>query len=94
MLETCCSESGFAPRVPFEINEIETIRALVGSGTGIALLPATETTSHDVVAVPLSGDRARDIALVSARHRPTAPVERFRCYILSNSSLNFPIEGL
>lgn len=35
-----CRESGFEPRISCESGELETVRALVASGLGVALLPA------------------------------------------------------
>lgn len=77
LLDAWCSEAGFVPLVPFEINEIDTIRNLVGSGLGIAVLPASEATTPGIVEIPLLGKRTRDVGLVTAPHRPTAAVTRF-----------------
>lgn len=85
VLETWCSEAGFTPRVPFEINEIDTVRALVSSGMGVAILPPSEHPDPGVAALPLSGNRTRDVGLVTGHHRPTAAVDRFRSYILGLS---------
>ncbi|MDJ0393651.1 LysR substrate-binding domain-containing protein [Rhodococcus sp. G-MC3] len=78
ILDDWCSAAGFVPRVPFEINEIDTIRALVGDGLGIALLPAGDSPNNTVVTVSLSGDRTREVGLATSRYRPTAAVTRFR----------------
>nr|WP_296773979.1 LysR family transcriptional regulator [Rhodococcus sp. (in: high G+C Gram-positive bacteria)] len=83
ILDDWCSDAGFVPRVPFEINEIDTIRALVGSGLGIALLPAGDSANGSVVAVPLSGHRARNVGLASGRYRATAAVARFRKHVVN-----------
>lgn len=88
LLDAWCGEEGFSPRVPFEINEIDTIRALVRAGLGVALLPIAETVDSGVVAVPLSGSRTREIALVTGRRRPTAATERFHTYVTEH--LSFP----
>ncbi len=89
LLDTSCREVGFTPRVPFEINEIDTIRALVRTGLGIALLPIAESVDPGVVAVPLSGCRVRDIGLVTGRRRPTAATARFHTYVTENLSFPF-----
>ncbi len=84
LLDAWCMDAGFAPRVPFEINEIETIRALVGAGLGIALLPGRESTDPRSVAIPLRDRRTRDIGLASGRHRPTAAVTRFHSHVMDH----------
>jgi LysR family transcriptional regulator, transcription activator of glutamate synthase operon len=35
-----CGEAGFSPAVAFEADDVATVRALVGAGLGIAILPA------------------------------------------------------
>ncbi|MET4047493.1 DNA-binding transcriptional LysR family regulator [Rhodococcus sp. UYP5] len=83
LLDSWCTEAGFTPRVPFEISEIDTIRALVGHDLGVALLPG-ESEHFSVVAVRLSGSRDRDVGLVTGNHRPTAAVSRFTQYVVEN----------
>jgi DNA-binding transcriptional LysR family regulator len=87
LLDNWCAEAGFRPRVPFEINEIDTVRALVGSGLGVALLPVAESTDPSVVTVPLTGHRGREVALVTGRYRPTAAVARFHAHVVSSEFL-------
>lgn len=41
--ERLCREAGFTPRVAFEGEEAETLRALVAAGLGVALLPPPRT---------------------------------------------------
>lgn len=81
LLDEWCAEAGFVPRVPFEINEIDTIRALVRTGLGVALLPAAEVQDVGVKAVPLTGARARQVGLATTARKPTAAVERFRTHV-------------
>lgn len=81
LLDSWCSEADFVPRVPFEINEIDTIRALVGSGMGIAILPAAESADPEVVTIALTGNRLRNIGLTTGHHRPTAAVARFHRHV-------------
>jgi DNA-binding transcriptional LysR family regulator len=45
MTERLCAEAGFAPRIAFEGEEVETLRALVAAGLGVALLPPARATS-------------------------------------------------
>jgi DNA-binding transcriptional LysR family regulator len=46
-----CHEAGFQPRVAFQVDEIATSQALVGTGVGVTLLPslALSTRREDVV---------------------------------------------
>lgn len=50
-----CRAAGFEPRVACESGELETVRALVGAGLGLAIVPqlGTRTLPRSVVAVPL-----------------------------------------
>lgn len=80
-LDSCCEKAGFTPNVAFEISEFETIRALVGHGLGIAVLPAAETPHPSLASIPLSGVRARTIGLATGNHQPTAAVARLRDHI-------------
>ena len=43
LTERLCRDVGFIPRVAFEGGEIETLRALVAAGLGVALLPPPHT---------------------------------------------------
>ncbi|MCL2535926.1 MAG: LysR family transcriptional regulator [Nocardiaceae bacterium] len=87
LVDSWCADAGFTPRVSFEITEFETIRALVGHGLGVALLPAAETPHDDVVAVPLVGARDRGIGLASGHHRPTPAVSRLREHLVARAAV-------
>lgn len=86
ILDSCCTDAGFTPHVTFEISDLETIRALVGHGLGIAVLPAAETPHPDLVSVPLSGVSDRAIGLATGNHLATAAVARLRGHIVSRAS--------
>ncbi|WFR71169.1 LysR family transcriptional regulator [Prescottella defluvii] len=86
LVDSWCAETGFTPRVSFEITEFETIRALVGHGLGVALLPTAETPHEGVVAVRLQGARERSIGLASGHHRPTPAVSRLRDHLVARAS--------
>lgn len=86
ILDSCCTDAGFTPHVTFEISDLETIRALVGHGLGIAVLPTAETPHPDLVSVPLSGVSDRAIGLATGNHLATAAVARLRSHIVSRAS--------
>ena len=44
LTERLCAEAGFTPRIAFEGEEVETLRALVAAGLGVALLPPPRAT--------------------------------------------------
>lgn len=86
LLDSCCMQTGFEPRVAFEITEFETIRALVSRGLGIALLPVAEVDHPDLVAVPVTGVRDRTIALAVGNYRLTPAVIRLRDHLIARAT--------
>jgi len=44
LTERLCAEAGFTPNIAFEGEEVETLRALVAAGLGVALLPPPRAT--------------------------------------------------
>ena len=48
LTERLCAEAGFTPKIAFEGEEVETLRALVAAGLGVALLPPARTTPTPV----------------------------------------------
>ena len=40
-----CGEAGFSPAIAFEADDVAAVRALVGAGLGIAILPALHRPS-------------------------------------------------
>lgn len=71
-----CASAGFAPRIAFEGEEVDTVRGLVGAGLGVALLPATAPRrgDHGVAGVPIREPRAsRTVGLVWMAGRPSPP---------------------
>lgn len=69
-----CERAGFAPRVAFEGEDVETLRGLVAAGLGIALLPGRPGApeSPPLLAVGDPG-AARVIGLAWHRHRYRSP---------------------
>jgi DNA-binding transcriptional LysR family regulator len=91
LTDRLCREAGFAPRVAFEGEEVETLRALVAAGLGVALLPpphagpsiaddAMTPASHLEVTDVLSA-RELGVAWLVDRRLPAASTA-FRRYVL------------
>ncbi|MFC4004257.1 LysR family transcriptional regulator [Prauserella oleivorans] len=82
-----CARAGFRPEVAFEGQESDTVRGLVASGLGIALLPKFEPHSRaDVVEVPLEPTVTRTIGLAWPAGRPLPPaVAAFRDFVRVSS---------
>jgi DNA-binding transcriptional LysR family regulator len=83
-----CRQAGFAPRLAFEGEEIDTVLGLVATGLGVALLPAGLAAQHDVVELPVTFPHTtRTIALVWLADRVLAPpAEAFRSSVLAYRS--------
>ncbi|MEV7041586.1 LysR family transcriptional regulator [Amycolatopsis sp. NPDC051061] len=83
--ERLCAEAGFAPRIGFEGDEVETLRGLVTAGLGVAVLPLPHTAEFVAPHVELTDvDAARDIGLAWAAGRTLPPLsETFRRYVLA-----------
>ena len=71
-----CRKAGFEPKIACESGELETIRALVGAGLGVAILPelAGKLAGSRCVAVRLQGDIVeRQVALLSRHGQEFSP---------------------
>ncbi|WP_051765000.1 LysR family transcriptional regulator [Saccharothrix syringae] len=77
-----CAAAGFAPRLAFEGQEVETLRGLVAAGLGVALLPRAEHGSG-AVELPLRPRAHRRIALVWAGEYLPPAVRAFRDHALA-----------
>lgn len=64
---------GIVPRVTMEVSELSTLRGLVRSGVGIAVLPDS-TSIEGVVLVPLDDEAVRVIGVATSRSRVVSPV--------------------
>ncbi|GHA07455.1 LysR family transcriptional regulator [Streptomyces echinoruber] len=79
LTEHLCHEAGFAPRVGFEGEEVQTLRGLVAAGLGVSLLPASPdaapTPDFPIRYLELTDVRgARDIGVAWLRGRTLPPV--------------------
>ncbi|HSH92796.1 MAG TPA: LysR family transcriptional regulator [Roseimicrobium sp.] len=70
---SACRAAGFEPRVACESGELETVRALVSAGLGVALVPqlATRSLPRGLTAVSVREPRVeRQLGLVTRRGHP------------------------
>ncbi|UUW90512.1 LysR family transcriptional regulator [Pimelobacter simplex] len=86
--EDLCAQAGFAPRIGFEGEEVETLRGLVSAGLGVALLPEPRSTAAPTTPYLRVSDvnAAREIGLawVKGRTLPAASAD-FRTHTLRTS---------
>ena len=69
-----CAQAGFAPRIAFEGEEVETLRGLVAAGLGVALLPPGLVPRPGVVELEVTAPRTRRaIGLAWPAGRPLTP---------------------
>lgn len=89
-VHSACLAAGFEPRIVCESGELDTIRALVGAGLGIALLPqfAILKPPEQCVVLPLEGDAlTRRVALLQRAGRALSPAaEAFRTLLVASTS--------
>ncbi|KQR99499.1 hypothetical protein ASG12_01345 [Williamsia sp. Leaf354] len=80
-----CDRAGFTPSVVFRSRESETIRGLVTTGLGVAVMPPTAARWPGVAELELvDADAYREIGLVWLRDRTLPPpVALFRDFIVS-----------
>ena len=85
-----CRKAGFEPRIACESSELETIRALVAAGLGIAILPelASRQPTENCIALRLQGDPVeRQVALFSrSGHTASPSAAVFRKLLVSSLS--------
>lgn len=84
-----CREAGYSPAVAFEADDVATVRALVGAGLGVAILPAVHwpPASGDPATLAIAGqDATRPIGLawMSGRQLP-ALADAFRAWLISTA---------
>ncbi|MFJ1705810.1 LysR family transcriptional regulator [Kitasatospora sp. NPDC088346] len=87
-----CAEAGFTPRIVLECTELSTLRTLVASGLGVAVVPSTgDEATHEgrAVRVPLADPGAhRTIGVIVPAGGPRAAVvARFYAYVCSTARL-------
>jgi DNA-binding transcriptional LysR family regulator len=88
LTESLCAQAGFRPVIGFEGEEVETLRGLVGSGLGVALLPEPRGTGEPVAPHLRVSDvnAVREIGLAWLRDRRLPPAsDAFRRHVLGNA---------
>jgi DNA-binding transcriptional LysR family regulator len=84
-----CRAAGFEPRVACESGELETVRALVAAGLGVALLPAlaARPPAGGCVTVRLSGVAVeRTLVILTRQKQASAPAAAAFCSLLTGSN--------
>ena len=97
LTQDLCSRAGFSPTVSFECDDLPTMRAFVGAGLGVAILPAPPASdaaapSHPVTYLRLTDHGAvREIGLTWSQERRMLPAaELFRDHVLAQATAGFP----
>ena len=84
-----CREAGFSPAVAFEADDVATVRALVGAGLGVAILPAPHQPVGPGAAATLAiaapnATRPVGLAWITGRQLPVL-AEAFRRWLISSA---------
>lgn len=97
LTQDLCARAGFSPDVSFECDDLPTMRAFVGAGLGVAILPAPPASdaaapSHPVTYLRLTDHGAvREIGLTWSQERRMLPAaELFRDHVLAQATAGFP----
>ncbi|WP_371658170.1 LysR family transcriptional regulator [Streptomyces sp. NBC_00280] len=92
ILDAMCDTAGFRPRIVFQGDDIRTLRALVASGAGIALLPPAARPQPGTTAVAVIEPVAtREVCLAwSSTSHLSAPAETFRTFMIAQRGHVFP----
>lgn len=86
-VKEACRAAGFNPKLTFEGEDMDTIKALVASGFGVALIPEHTSLdlSQELVRVPISEpDVSRSVGIIIPRERELAPSEKLLYQYLRN----------
>jgi LysR family transcriptional activator of glutamate synthase operon len=80
LFRDACRQAGFTPNIVFEGEDMDTIKSLVSSNFGIALMPenaAAYNLPETVAAIPLSAPKiTRSVGVIRPRDRDLAPSEQ------------------
>lgn len=80
LFRNACHQAGFEPNIVFEGEDMDTIKGLVASDFGIALMPENAVAYNlpsEVVTVPLDSPKvSRAVGIIRPRERELAPSEQ------------------
>lgn len=88
-----CGQAGFSPAVAFEADDVATVRAMVGAGLGVAILPALHQPAAPgapaTLAITAQGAaRPVGLAWIAGRQLP-ALAEAFRRWLIAAAPRNW-----
>lgn len=86
-VKEACRAAGFQPKLTFEGEDMDTIKALVASGFGVALIPEHTTLDlpNELVRIPISEPEvSRPVGIMIPRGRELAPSEKMLYRYLRN----------
>lgn len=87
-----CARAGFEPDIPFEGDDLATVRGFVASGLGVAIIPAARAATEQASGVLrhiriLDPGAHREIGLAWSRDRRLLPAAaRFRQHVLDRAT--------
>ncbi|MFJ9381321.1 LysR family transcriptional regulator [Streptomyces sp. NPDC101455] len=92
ILDALCESAGFRPRIVFQGDDIRTLRALVASCAGIALLPPAARPQPGTTVIPvIEPVPTREVCLAwSSTSQLSAPAETFRAFMIAQRGHVFP----
>jgi LysR family transcriptional activator of glutamate synthase operon len=86
-----CREAGFVPRIEIEVTELSTLRGLVATGLGVAVVPASRSghaSESAILEIPFSDPTAfRPYGAVTRRGGPGGQVARRFLRFVARSSM-------
>ena len=78
--------AGFLPKLAFEGDDVDTLRGLIATGLGVAVLPTTPRPRPGTVEIPLRPKATRHIGLIwGADHALTPAALAFRDFVISGA---------
>ena len=94
ILDAACAAAGFRPKIGFQADDIRTLRALVASGTGIALLPPAHQPHPGTARVATDPAATRELYLAWGKGSYlSAPARLFRDFMVAQRDRVFSLRG-
>ncbi|MFG6120344.1 LysR family transcriptional regulator [Thalassobacillus sp. B23F22_16] len=80
IITDACLKLGFEPNIPFEVEDIDSIKGLVSAGLGVTLIPEITLVDHlprNTVKIPLRDSyMRRTVGVISSSERQLLPAEQ------------------